>query len=368
MKIKLFITALLIFAIGKTFAQLTMPSGANKKAIVAERIGITNVQINYNRPLVNGREGHIWGELVHYGFADLHYGTSKAAPWRAGANENTTIEFGTDVFIEGKPLVAGKYGFFIAMGADSATLVFSKDNNAWGSFYYEPKNDALRVKVPIRKKPESTERLTFEFSEPTNDAAVVSLIWEKVKIPFKISVDLPKLQIESFRREINSGAVYQYWQNLHSAANYCLQNNVNLEEALTWADRSINSFFGETNFRTLSTYAGLLEKLNRKKEADSVMVKAIPLGKIPELFQFGYELCQAGKGKTAFEIFQSNYKKDPNNDYAILGMAMGNYTLNNKKEAIEFAKKGRDKTVDTGFKSFYSTLISKMEAGKDIFK
>src|SRR6188472_587328 len=118
-------------------AQITFPPDGNKKASVSEEIGITKVSIEYSRPGLKGREGKIWGGLVHYGFADLHYGTSKAAPWRAGANENTTIEFSSDVAVEDKPLPAGKYGFFIAMGADKATLVFSKFSTAWGSFYYD---------------------------------------------------------------------------------------------------------------------------------------------------------------------------------------------------------------------------------------
>src|ERR1700722_9577185 len=135
----------------------------SKMATVSEQIGITDVSISYSRPAVNGREGKIWGDLVPYGFVDYHYGTSKAAPWRAGANENTTIDFSTDVAIEGKPLAAGKYGFFIAMGQEKATLVFSKDNNAWGSFYYNPANDILRVDVPVTRTAESVERLKYEF-------------------------------------------------------------------------------------------------------------------------------------------------------------------------------------------------------------
>lgn len=183
-----------------TFGQITFPSGGtNRKAAVEQRIGITDVRIDYDRPAVNGREGRIWGGVVHYGFQDLHYGTSKAAPWRAGANENTTIRFSTDVMVEGKPLSAGKYGFFIAMGTDKATLVFSKFNTAWGSFYYDSKDDALRVDVPVIKLNESVERLKYEFSDETDDAAVISLQWEKVKIPFKISVDLQKEQIAAFR-------------------------------------------------------------------------------------------------------------------------------------------------------------------------
>src|ERR1700704_6715076 len=95
-----------------SYSQLTTPpDGGNKKAMIGERIGITDITIHYDRPGVKGREGKIWGQLVHVGYADLGFGTSKQAPWRAGANENTTVEFSTDVSIEGQSLAAGKYGF-----------------------------------------------------------------------------------------------------------------------------------------------------------------------------------------------------------------------------------------------------------------
>src|SRR5690242_18301943 len=84
-------------------AQLTVtPSGGNKKAVVGERIGLTDVLINYDRPGVKHREGQIWGALVPVGFTDQGFGNSKQTPWRAGANENTTIEFSTPVKIEGQ--------------------------------------------------------------------------------------------------------------------------------------------------------------------------------------------------------------------------------------------------------------------------
>jgi hypothetical protein len=262
-----FISLLLLSFSLTVHCQITLPADGNKKASVSEDIGITRVIINYSRPGVKGREGKIWGSLVHYGFADLHYGTSKAAPWRAGANENTTIEFSTDVLVEGKPLKAGKYGFFIGMGEEKATIVFSNFNNAWGSFYYDPKDDALRVEVPVKKMNESVEWLKYEFQEQTDSSAVIAMKWEKAQVPFRVAVDLHKIQIAAFRNEFNSGIFYRYWQNMQMAANYCLVNNVNLEEGLSWADRSINSYFGETNFLTLCTYAGLLEKFNRKKKS-----------------------------------------------------------------------------------------------------
>src|SRR5688572_15904101 len=311
-------------------SQITLPADANKKASVSEDIGITTVKVNYSRPQLKGRDGKIWGGLVHYGFADLHYGTSKAAPWRAGANENTTIEFSSDVAIEDKQLPAGKFGFFIAMGADKATLVFSKFNTAWGSFYYDSTYDALRVDVPVQKLNESVERLKYEFSDQTENSAVLSLQWEKVKVPFTISVDLHKVQIEAFRREFNSGMFYRYWQNMHTAANYCLVNNVNLNEGLSWADRSINTFFGEANFLTLSTYAGLLEKFDRKAAADSLMKKALPMATSLQLLMYGSSLNKMKKHQEAFKIFKMNVDKNPKENYASLGMVMGYYFLENK--------------------------------------
>src|SRR6185503_13306650 len=136
-------------------AQLTVPpDGGNKKAVVGERIGITDVTIHYDRPGVKGRDGKIWGQLVQTGYNDLGFGNTKTAPWRAGANENTTIEFSTDVKIEGQTLPAGKYAFFIAYDPNESTLIFSKNSTSWGSFFYDEKEDALRVKV----KPVATDK------------------------------------------------------------------------------------------------------------------------------------------------------------------------------------------------------------------
>ncbi len=366
---KTLLTSLLItFFVITAYCQITLPTDDNKKASVAEDIGITTIKVNYSRPAVKGREGKIWGQLVHYGFQDLNYGTSKAAPWRAGANENTTIEFSSQVLIEGKPLQAGKYGFFIAMGEEKATLIFSTFHTAWGSFYYDPKDDALRVEVPIEKVNESVERLTYAFSEQTSNSSLLSLQWEKVKIPFTISVDVHQVQIESFRREFNSGIFYRYWQNMHTAANYCLVNNINLEEGLTWAERSINTYFGEANFLTLSTYAGLLEKSNRKKQADSLMQKALPMATTQQLFMYGNSLNRMKKHQQAFKIFKMNYDKNPKDGYTILGMAMGYYFLDNKKEALKYAEKGKEIVIDLNFKNYFVSLVRDMNAGKEVFK
>jgi len=341
------------------------PRGS-KMAAVSEQIGITDVNISYGRPAVNGREGKIWGDLVPYGFVDYHYGTSKAAPWRAGANENTTIEFSTDVTIEGRPLAAGKYGFFIAMGQEKATLVFSKDNNAWGSFYYNPAGDALRVDVPVMKTTESVERLKYEFGSETDSSAVAMLEWERVKIPFTVSVDLKKTQVDAYRHAFNSGEFYEYWQNMQQAADFCLENNVNLEEGLSWADRSINTWFGEANFRTLSTYAGLLDVAGRRREADSVMKLAYPKGNTRDIYFYGARLLRMKKNKEALAAFKINYDRTPKDWLTNLGMAKGYAAMGDKTAAIKYADASQQLVEDKGTKDYVGRVKQGITDGKDV--
>src|SRR5215470_10202006 len=207
----------------------TLPSGGNKKASVSERIGLTDVSIHYDRPGVKGREGKIWGQLVPVGYTDQGFGSSKAAPWRAGANENTTFEFSTDVKIEGQPLSAGKYGFFIAYDPNECTLIFSKNATSWGSFYYNEKEDALRVKVKPTQLDKSVEWLKYEFMNETENSATVALQWEKLMISFKIEVDYVATQLASFRNELRNSKGFQ-WETWNEAAQWCAQRNTNLNE------------------------------------------------------------------------------------------------------------------------------------------
>src|SRR5215204_1402040 len=231
------------------FAQITLtslPSGGNKKAFVGERIGLTDVVIHYDRPGVKGREGKIWGQLVPAGFVDLGFGSSKASPWRAGSNENTTIEFSNDVTIEGQPLKKGKYGFFIAYDSIESTVIFSNNTSSWGSYYYNDKEDALRVKVKPVKTNNSVEWLRYEFMNQTENAATIALVWEKLMIPFKVETNYIKDQIASFQNELRSQRGF-YWLPWDQAAQWALQRNTNLEQALQWADSASGRSFGGSN-------------------------------------------------------------------------------------------------------------------------
>jgi tetratricopeptide (TPR) repeat protein len=350
------------------FSQLTTPpDGGNKKAVVGERIGITDVTINYDRPGVKGREGKVWGQLVHVGYADLGFGTSKSAPWRAGANENTTIDFSTDVKVEGQTLVAGKYGFFIAYDPNECTLIFSKNNTSWGSFFYNPSEDVLKVKVKPVALDRSVERLKYEFTDQTDNSATIALQWEKLSIPFKVEVDLDKLQFESFRRELRGERSFSPgWQSYWQAARYAAEKKINLEEGLAWANQAINDpFVGDVNFQTLSTKADILSKLGRMDEADSTMKKALPLGNMNQIHQYARYLLTMKKNKEALEAFKLNYQKNPNKFTTLMGLTRGYSANADYKNALKYATQALPLAPDPQNKSNVEAMIAKLKEGKD---
>ncbi|MBC7923493.1 MAG: DUF2911 domain-containing protein, partial [Ferruginibacter sp.] len=299
------------------------PGGDNKKASVSERIGITDVTLQYHRPGVKGREGKIWGQLVAYGFTDLGFGPGKPAPWRAGANENTTISFTHDVKVEGKDLPAGTYGLHLALEPAACTVIFSKNSTSWGSYFYDSAEDALRVNVKPTPTDQSQEWLTYAFTEQTPNSAVVALTWEKLKIPFKVEVDVPKTVVESLRRELRNSPGFD-WQNWNAAAAYCLQNNVNYEEALGWAEKAVGEpFIGQANFTTLSTKAQLLEKLSKPAEADAAMQQALDKATPPQIHGYGRQLLGQNRPKEALAVFELNAKRNGKAWPVNVGLARG---------------------------------------------
>ena len=363
------LSAFCMFLLSSSFSQLlTAPNGGNKMASVSERIGLSDVSISYNRPGVKGREGKIWGQLVHTGFADQGFGTSKSAPWRAGANENTIIHFSTDVMVEGKPLAAGVYGLFIAYDPNESTIIFSKNSTSWGSFFYDDKEDILRVKVKPVALDKNVEWLRYEFMNETDSSAVIALEWEKLAIPFKVQTDYIKLQLESFRRELRSEKNFSLgWQPFVQAAGFCLQNNVNLDEALTWANHAVSGpFIGEKNFQTLSTKAQILVKQGKTAEADAAMKEALPLGNMGQIHQYARQLLAQKRGQDAFNAFKLNFDKNPNVFTTNMGMTRGYSAVGNYKKALEFAQKALPQAPDKLNKDNVERVIKMLQEGKDI--
>lgn len=370
MKNYLFFLTLLLFAV-PLFAQVpynsAVPNGYTKKAVVSEQVGLTPVTITYHRPAVNKREGKIWGAVVHKGFVDQGFGNGKPAPWRAGANENTVIEFDDDVKIEGQTLPKGKYGFFIAYDPLESTIIFSKRTDAWGSFFYDEKEDVLRVKVKPQPLDKSVEFLKYEFSDSTPNSAVIALAWEKLAIPFKVEVDYLKQQFEAFVAESQNPRSFTP-QSLNIAASWTLQNDYQLEKGLEWATKATSPTFpgDPTSFPALATKAAILSKLGKTDESAAVVKSALPIGNASQLQQLGRQLLAAKNPKAAMEVFQFNHDKNPNQFAALVGMARGLSAIGEYAKALEFANKALPLAPNDANKQAVQAMIEKLKAGKDI--
>ncbi len=349
--------------------QLQLPDdGVNFKRKTAIRIGVTDIEINWNAPAVRGREGAIWGtNIAPYGFTVLGFGSSVASPWRAGANESTTISFTTDVIINGKPLAAGKYGFFIALYADSCTLIFNKNTAGWGSYFYKNDMDVTRIGTRQQKEmKESKERLDYVFTNQTDRAVEVALEWERWKIPFKIETDLTKNTLASIRTQM-SGALGFDPPSMEVAAAWCLGNNVNLEEALAWINVAVDPNMGRvTTFSALSTKAGLLAKLNKKEEADKIMQTALLSANAMEMHMYGRQLLNEKRVKEAMAIFEKNYKKNngvwPTNG----GLMRGYSAMGDLKKALVYAKLALVQAPNEETKKLLEQAVKTLESGKPL--
>ena len=370
MKNSLSLSVILFFGV-PMFAQVpynaASPNGYTKKAIVAEQVGLTEVSITYYRPAVNGREGKIWGQTVPKGFVDQGFGNRKPSPWRAGANETTVIKFDHDVKVEGQMLPKGKYGFFIAYDPVESTIIFSKKSDAWGSFFYDEKEDALRVKVKPQPLEKSVENLKYEFSNGTINSSVITLSWEKLAIPFKVEVDYLKQQFDAFVTESENPQGFTS-QGLDVAASWTLQNNYELQKGLEWATLATSSNFpgDPTSFSALSTKAGILNKLGKPDEAAAVLKNALPYGSVGQLQQFGRQLLAARNPKTALEVFQFNYNKNPDQFATLIGMARGLSANSEYAKALEFVNKALPLAPNDANKQAVQAMLEKLKAGRDI--
>lgn len=296
---------------GAQSAMLNLPR-SSQQARASQRIGITDITIDYSRPLANGRK--IFGGLVAYGQV-----------WRAGANENTTIEFSDTVTIEGKPLAKGVYGLHMIPGETSWVLIFSKNSTSWGSFTYSQAEDALRVTVTPCAA-ENQEALSYSFDNPKPDSVVVTMRWAKVAVPFRVAVDTPEIAAASLRRQLRGRPGFE-WQPWVEAANYLLDHKLSADEAVKDADRSIEI---EDHFEGEIAWARALSALGRKTEALAARDKALAMGTQPQVHDYARAVQMQGREEEALELFRINIRKDPNswvghNEAARLEVANGDY-------------------------------------------
>jgi tetratricopeptide (TPR) repeat protein len=327
-------------------AQAPMPvPQPSPKAMVSQTIGITDVTIMYHRPAVKNRK--IWGELVPYNEV-----------WRAGANENTTITFSDPVTVEGKELPAGTYGLHMIPADNTWTIIFNKNSTSWGSFFYKEGEDALRVTVQPQTA-ENEEQLSYTFDNVSINSALIVLRWEKLKIPIHVEANTKELVLAKARDTYLRGPAGFTWQGFNQAAAYCLQNNVNLNEALTWIDKSISINENGTN---LFVKAGILDKLGKGPEADQVRERTKNVAVTEADFNnLGYQFLGAGKVKEAVEIFKKNVKQHPDSWNVYDSLAEGLAANGDTKLAIENYSKALSMVKDDTNKKRITETIKKLK-------
>lgn len=338
----------LLAAIATSQADLELPD-ASQLAVNKQRIGLTDITITYYRPLVNGRK--IWGGVVPLGEV-----------WRAGANQNTTIKFSDAVSVEGQPLAKGTYGLHMIPTADSWTVIFSKMSSAWGSYTYKQEEDALRVNV----KPlpgEMKEVLEFAFEDLTPDTAKIALRWEKIVVPFKVEIDV-ETTVANIRNQMRGRAQYE-WDALNDAAQFCLNKKVNLDEALKWADASIQN---EERFENLTTKADLLKAMNKPDEAKKIWDQALAKATAVQIYSHARQLGSEKKGPEAMEILKVVVQRFPNTVFGHLANARIKSAAGDFAGAAEDAKKAQAAALSDQQKKNIKALIDRLEAKQDINK
>jgi len=339
---------------------VTAPRFPSPAAEVSQTIGLSKVTINYSRPSVRGRE--IWGNVVPFGMNNLGFGTAKESPWRAGANENTTITFSDQVGIGGTKINPGTYGLHLEMKeGGGATLILSSNSASWGSFFYDPEEDVVKTDVQTEEIAH-VETLQYVFSNPTQTSVVAAVEWEKLRVPFTIEFDTHNLVLESIKNELRNTAGFG-WQGPASAAQYCLANNIELDQAIIWAEQSINA---QSNVNNLMLKSNILAK--QGKDAESVAAVKVALAhntaSINNFYAYGRQLIGAHKADDAMEIFMDASKKWPDHWLAPHGLARAYSAKGDFKKALKYEEEAYAE-APAGSKGFLEGYLKSLKEGKD---
>jgi hypothetical protein len=266
-----------------------------------QTIGVTDVTIVYSRPATKGRK--IWGDwpTAVAGEATLDDQDTRPAGapivpyghiWRTGANEATLFTVTDDVLINGQPLAAGTYSLHSIPGKDEWTIIFNTVAEQLGSFDYDSKKDALRVKTKPEVSDLSQEFLDISLDPVKDNSAVARIKWEKVSVPFTIEVKDVAAVAVARARTVVSAAKIDDWQTPFQAANYARANKAT-DDAAKWYEQALKAIDEQIktkpNFQNLTRRASTLINMGRTQDGISAAEKAVEVGKAEKADTSGLE-------------------------------------------------------------------------------
>jgi hypothetical protein len=245
-----FTLAILLLAGMNAFAQQIEMPQASPSAKIAQKVGLTDVTVDYSRPSTKGRK--IFGELVPYGEV-----------WRTGANGATIISFSTDVEIDGQKVPKGQYAIYSIPGKSEWTIILSKDTKLWGAIGYNPDNDLIRFQVEPNKLSRVYETFEISFNNMTDNGADLSIKWDQTRVDFRIVTQVDAIvmaQIKELVIDTNTTDATL----LYSAASYYFANQKDIPMAYTWVTKSVES---DPKYWTVHLKAKIELALGMKTEA-----------------------------------------------------------------------------------------------------
>ncbi|HWA35275.1 MAG TPA: DUF2911 domain-containing protein [Cyclobacteriaceae bacterium] len=328
-------SAMLLMAYNAGHSQVvTTPRPLSPSAAAIQTIGISKVTINYSRPGVKGRK--IWGDVVPYGWNVQLFGNGNAAPWRAGANENTTITLSHDAKVEGIPVPAGTYGLFYVVNADNTgEAVLSKNANSWGSFFYDPAEDLLRVKIDVRDNT-FTEQLTYDFINLTKTSAELVLNWEKKQFPLRIEFAVDEIVMKHLKDELHGAAGFVA-DGFITAALYAFENNIDLDQAMKWIDEALK--YDPTNFVAIRVKTRMLFRDGKAEEANKIINDALEVASENDISNYGYGLLGLGLTDKAIKVLTVNTARFPKSANAWDTLGEAYFRKGDKTNAVKSFRK-----------------------------
>jgi len=313
----------------------------SQEALIKQRIGYTDISIRYHSPGVKGRK--IWGGLVPHGQV-----------WRAGANENTIFTITHDATVNGRPLKAGSYGLHLLPEKEEWTFIFSNNHTSWGSYFYEPKEDALRITVAVEEAVEFREWMSYDFVKRDRGEATVTLRWAGRQASFSIALDIDAIALNQIRLQLRSDAYWE-WFSWCQAAAYCAEYEINTEEALEWIDHSISM---QENFSNWDVKADLLSQNGDEAGARKAMERALEVGTPIYIERYGRRMLGQKKPERAVEVFDLAIKKDSNYWRAHFNKGVALEALNKNQEALISYKKALQNAPEGRQESIQSKINS----------